>query len=75
MELGKKAKQYNINIDEAIGIHTYMGSGYKEINNYLRDKVKSDYEKGRRRVDINNMTTQELKDLTNFYQSTLILKK
>ena len=33
---------------------------------YLRDKVKTDYEKGRRRVDINNMTTQELKDLTNF---------
>jgi len=33
---------------------------------YLRDKVKTDYDNRRRRVDINNMTTQELKDLTNF---------
>ena len=33
---------------------------------YLRNKVKTDYENRKRRVDINDMTTQELKDLTNF---------
>lgn len=53
-ELGKKAKQYNINIDEAIGVHTYMGGGYKEINNYLRDKVKNP-----------NLYNDELEQLSN----------
>jgi hypothetical protein len=73
LEQYRNAKKRYVSIPEEYEEYGYVEGGSDtpltarvEFQQYLRDKVKSDYEKGRRRVDINNMTTQELKDLTNF---------
>ena len=73
LEQYRNAKKRYVSIPEEYEEYGYVEGGSDtpltarvEFQQYLRDKVKTDYEKGRRRVDINNMTTQELKDLTNF---------